>query len=139
MKLKNKFAAFVLLSGLSSLACAQSIAYYPPERIDCRLDNVQKLSCNNFNRQILVEDAYTADLQQGKDEAFYFNTAVAFYAPQDDEATIFFTFRNAKSKAVKLRTSVTYLRPDLENGSWRKLNSEIYTCDAGYMSCGVVG
>lgn len=107
--------------------------YYPPERINCSLDN-SKLSCEGFNHQYLIEDTYTANLN-GKDQAFAFSSGAAYFTKDKSEATVFFTYRNSQSKVVKIKSANTSIRPDFESGSWTKVHDDLYVCKAGYMNC----
>jgi hypothetical protein len=136
MKLKLIGSAIVLALGLANVAYAKINTYYPPERMHCGLSDAGKLSCHDFNRQYLTEDTYTANLSD-KEEAFYFYSAAAYYAPSREETSVFFTYHNAKGKMAKLKTIQTTIRPDLSSGKWRKVGGDIYVCDAGYMSCGI--
>lgn len=128
MKLKAVIGSMVALTlGLGSMAYAAG-DYYPPERIHCMLNNVDKLSCDEFNRQYLAEDTTNADFPKGKDDIFHFVSAVAYMAPRQDQASVFYTYNNAKSKMVKLKTINTAIRPDLKNSSWKKFKDDVYTC-----------
>lgn len=138
MKLKN-----IIVSTITALSLGLSMAsfagyagvnnYYPPERIDCTLDN-NKLNCEGFNHQYLVEDTYTADLST-KDQTFAFASGAAYFTPDKSEATVFFTYRNSHFKTVKIKSVTTGIRPDFENGSWTKVQDDLYVCKAGYMHC----
>jgi hypothetical protein len=122
--------------GLGSIAFAKTGTYYPPERMHCGL-NAGKLVCQDFNRQYLTEDTTNADFPDSTMQTFNFVSSAAYYAPSLDEVSVFFTYNNAKAKMVKLKTIVTSIRPDLSSGSWKKVHSDLYTCDEGYMSCGI--
>ncbi len=107
--------------------------YYPPERINCSLDH-NRLSCEGFNKQYLVEDTYTADLSS-KEQAFAFKSGVAYFTADHNEATVFFTYRDAKNKIVKLKSVHTSVRPDFTNGNWVKMDEDLFVCKDGYMNC----
>ena len=126
----------VLSLGFATISFAGSTGannYYTPERINCSLDH-NKLSCEGFNHQYLIEDTYTANLSD-KDQAFAFYSGAAYYTPSKSEATVFFTYRNAQSKVVKIKSANTSIRPDIENGSWTKVHDDLWVCKAGYMNC----
>jgi hypothetical protein len=129
------FGLGLSLSGVSSAAFAVG-DYYPPERMHCMLSAAGKLSCSDFNRQYLVEDTYTANLEVGKDMIFRFARGVAFSAGAN-EWSIFYTYKNADGKNVKLKTSSILIKPDLQNGAWTSFKN-YYTCTTGYMSCPIV-
>lgn len=138
MKLKNIIVSTIaaLSLGLSMTSFAGYTGgnnYYPPERIHCSLDH-GKLNCEGFSHQYLVEDTYTADFDD-KDQTFAFKSGVAYYTPDETEATVFFTYRNSKHKLVKLRSTSTNIRPDFENGQWIKMQEDMYVCKDGYMHC----
>ncbi len=136
MKLKQMIGcAIAITMGLGSIAAIASSDYYPPERLHCRVDNAGKLTCSDFNRKYLVEDTYTADFPAGKEIIFTFATGAAYSTPQNEWA-VFYTFKDTHSKMVKLRTTNTDIQPSLKNGAWKK-NKDLYTCSAGYMSCGI--
>lgn len=135
MKLKIMIGSTIALAFMSSIVYAVSGGYYPPERINCTLTDSSQVNCSGFSRQYLIEDTSNANLKKGKDETFYFVSAAAYFTPNHDEASIFYTYNNAYFKMVKLKTINTSIRPDFENGDWKKLNDEIYTCDASYMRC----
>src|SRR3990167_8814381 len=126
MKLKAMFAACMLMSGLVTIAHARSLTFSPPERLNCHLNSAQKLNCDDFDRLYLTEDTFTADFQEGKDQAFYFASAAAYLAPAEHTAAVFFTYRNAQSKFVKLKTIPVTAYPDIENGHWKQLTKDIY-------------
>lgn len=138
MKLKAMIAACVLASGLSTLAQAQALTFSPPERVNCHINAAQKLNCDDFDRLYLMEDTFNADFQHGKEQAFHFASAAAYLSPGEHTSTVFFTYHNSQSKFVKLKTIPVTAFPDLENGHWKKLTNDIYTCDAGYMSCDIL-
>lgn len=121
--------------GMVGIAHAQTYNYYPPERIHCMLNDTEALSCNEFDRQYLIEDATNADLKKNEGMTFHFFSAVAFFTPNKEESSIFFTYHNHLQKVVKLKTTDFSLKPDLKNGAWKQLNEDIYICDAGYMHC----
>ena len=137
MKLKIVAGSiFALTLGLIGVAHANAVSsYYPPERIHCMLSGQNEVSCDEFNRQYLVEDTSNADLQQNRHETFHFVSGAAYFTPDQKEAVIFYTYNNHHYKMVKLKTINPNIRPDLFNGNWRKVAEDIYTCDAGYMSC----
>ena len=72
-----------------------------------------------------------------KDETFLFHTGVAYFTPDLNESSVFFTYKNSFGKAVKIKTTSTQIRPNLKVGSWYQHRSDktIYQCDAGYMNC----
>lgn len=124
-----------LSMGLANGAYAGSDSYFPPERIHCTLNTAGKLSCFEFDRHYLAEDLSTADLEQGKDEIFYFSSGSAYFTPDQKEVTVFYTYKNAYLKTIKLKSVSPSIRPALENSGWKKLNDGLYTCLAGYMRC----
>lgn len=135
MKMKSMISCIGALAlGFSGLAFASG-SYSPPERLHCKTDTAGKLSCSEFNRQYLIESTYTADLPAGKNVVFNFASGAAYYTDQD-EWTVFYTYKNAKSENVRLKSINTSIKPDLDNGAWQK-GKDFYTCSAGYMSCGV--
>jgi hypothetical protein len=93
-----------------------------------------KLNCEGFSHQYLVEDTYTADLDD-KDQVFAFASGAAYYNADKTEATVFFTYRNSNDKVVKVKSANTSIRPDFENGSWTKVHKDLYVCKEGYMQC----
>jgi len=122
-----------LLLGLGSVAYAAG-DYFPPERIHCsRTNDAAKPVCTEFNRQYLTEDVAT-NIEVGKDEVFSFASGSAYYTP-DNAVAVFFTYKNPHFKTVKLKTVNASIKPDLANGSWRKISGDLYICDAGYMHC----
>lgn len=124
----------ILTLGLTSIGYASS-RYYPPERINCKLDSTEKLSCSCFNRHYLAEDATNANLEKDKYEIFHFISAAAYFTTNQDEVRVFFTYHNPQGKLVKLKTINNSIRPDFDNGNWKKLTDDVYTCDAAYMQC----
>ncbi len=117
----------------SFAATSDANSYYPPERIHCSL--IQgRLNCEGFSHQYLIEDTYTADMDDN-DQVFAFSSGAAYYNGDKSEATVFFTYRNSNFKNVKLKTSVTSIRPDLDNGYWIKVDDDLYVCKDGYMHC----
>ena len=135
MKLKTICAGIIGLTlGLGSIAYAAT-SYFVPEHVQCTLDSKNKLSCNDFNRNLLTEHTYTnADFENERNKLFSFFSAVAYFTPEK-EWSILFTYKDTKYKNVTLRTVNTSIKPDLKNGSWVKFKDEFYTCDAGYRSC----
>lgn len=125
-------AALVL--GMSGVVHAAG-DYFPPERLHCSMDSLNKLTCDGFSRQYLVEDTYTVNLPAGKEVSLMFSSGVAYFTPDQNETSIFFTYKDNFNKTIKLKTVNTSIRPDLKNGEWKKLKNEFYTCDSGYMSC----
>lgn len=118
-------------------AIAASGSYYPPERIHCTV-NDHKLSCEGFNRQYLVEDAYTADFHRNKEQVFSFMSGAAYFNSNRSEATVFYTYNNSQHKNVKLRSASTIIRPDFDKGNWVKVQEDLYVCKAGYMQCPII-
>lgn len=127
-------ASMALLAlGIGSIAYARG-DYFPPERIHCsRASDTAKPICTEFNRQYLTEDAATT-LEVGKDEVFSYVSGAAYYTP-DQQIAVFYTYKNSRFKSIKLKTINTAIKPDLANGSWRKIKDDLYVCDAGYMNC----
>lgn len=129
----------IIVSTVAALSFGVAISanaadtYYPPERIHCALSN-NKLACEGFNRQYLVEDTYTADLST-KDQTFAFKSGVVYFTPDKSQASMFFTYRDAKHKLVKLKSASPSIRPDFENGNWIKMDEDLYVCKDGYMHC----
>ncbi len=109
--------------------------YFPPERINCHLDEMNKLACVDFNRQVLVEDVHAADFPKNKNVVFSFSSGVAYFTPEKNDWQIFFTYKNANHQFVKLKTTRYSIQPDLKKGAWVKYKDEFYNCTAGYMSC----
>lgn len=136
MNLKQMvIGACALTFGAFGIAHGQTFHYYPPERIHCMLDDSANLSCNAFDRQYLIEDITNAELKKGEGITFHFYSAVAFFTPNKQEASIFLTYHNHDQKIVKLKTTDFSLKPDLKNGTWKQVNEDIYVCDSGYMNC----
>jgi len=134
MKLKTiAGCAIALTMGLGSVVALAANDYYPPERLHCKTDAAGKLSCSDFNRKYLIEDTHTADFPAGKEIVFTFATGAAYFTDQN-EWSVFYTFKDSSSKNVKLKTTNYSIQPNLTNGAWKK-NKDIYTCTAGYMSC----
>lgn len=134
MKLKSIIGNMVVIAlGLSSVAYASD--YYPPERMDCRFTDKGKISCEAFDRSYLTEDLSNAEFPHDVNEVFYFVSAAAYFSPSQHEASVFYTYHNQDGQMVKLRTVNSDIRPNLRKGNWRKLNRDIYVCNAGYMSC----
>lgn len=135
MKLKAIMGCLMAAAmGMSSAVYAAG-DYFPPERMHCHIDAANKLSCDGFERAYLTEDASNVNIPRGKDETFFFVSGSAYFTPSKDEASVFFTYKNTRFKTVKLKTASTAIRPDFENGSWKQLSKDIYTCNAGYMHC----
>jgi hypothetical protein len=138
MKLKAIIASAIATLSLGFATTSVAIAsdnYYPPERINCsRVSG--KLECQGFMHQYLVEDVSTADFD-GNDQVFTFISGVAFYNADKSEASIFFTYRNAHNKTIKLKSISSRIRPDFERGDWVVLAeaNDIYECLGGYMRC----
>lgn len=133
MNLGTKIGMVVSLLVLSQAALANT--YYPPERIHCKLNETNQLSCGDFNRQYLAEDTYTVDFQNGKEQILYFVSGAAYFTDHQESASIFYSYHDARGKMVKLKTINSSLRPDFVNGSWKFLKDNIYVCDNSYMSC----
>lgn len=134
MSLKTIIVSAIAMSlGISSIAFAAN-DYFPPERIRCSVDNIGKLSCNDFNRKYLVEDTYTADFPSGQEVVFLFGTGVAYYDTQD-QWQVFYTYKDSTGKSVKLKSISYSIKPDIQTGAWIKYKDEFYNCTAGYMSC----
>lgn len=134
----NKIIIATVAATLAALSLGVATAapitnYVPPERIDCMLDK-GKLRCEGFAHQYLVEDTYTADLDD-KDQVFNFASGAAYYNTDKSQATVFFTYRNANFKNVKVKSANTTIRPDFENGAWVRVQDDLYVCKAGYMQC----
>lgn len=139
----------VMIGGLMALmvgfasAYAQTGYYCPPERLNCRLISANKFTCNQINRQYLAEDVTTAALRLDVEETFHFVSAVAYYSkPQEGtnagpQGLVFFTYHNSNLKMVTLKTIDPFVHPDLNNGDWKKVQGDIYTCETGYMRCPV--
>ena len=108
-------------------------SYFPPERIQCKLNHIGHLACENFDRQYLSEATYAVDLPVGKDFVFLFSSGTAYH--NENSWTIFYTYKEAMSgKRIHIKTINTSLSPDLVRGTWR-MSKDIYTCKSGYMSC----
>lgn len=129
MKVKALIGMIAL--GLSGVAFAAG-AYFPPERMHCKLNEAGNLSCSDFNRQYLTEATHTADLPAGKELVFNFSSGTAY--ADENEWVVFFTYKDASGKNIRIKTVSSSISPDLENGSW-KAYKDIYTCTTGYMSC----
>jgi hypothetical protein len=135
MKIKHAVTGLAaLIVGLSGVVHAAG-DYFPPERIHCAMSSANKLSCEGFSKDYLVEDTYTVNFPAGKDVSLYFKSGVAYFTPDQSEMSIFFTYKDINDKTVKLKTVNNSIRPDLTNGAWKKFKQEFYTCDSGYMSC----
>jgi hypothetical protein len=135
MRLKNSIvSAFALTLGLCGVAFAAT-DYFPPERINCKLNEVAQLSCEGFDRQYLSEDTYTVDFPPAKEMTLFFVKAVAYFDLRTNEASVFYTYNNSAHRMVKLKTINTQMRPDLTFQAWTKFMDNIYNCEAGYMQC----
>lgn len=135
MKIKHALTGLAaLIVGFSGVAHAAG-DYFPPERIHCTVTSANKLACEGFSKQYLMEDTYTVDFPAGKDISLYFKSGVAYLTSDNSEVSIFFTYKDVNDKMVKLKTVNTSIRPDLSNGAWKKSKQDFYTCDSGYMSC----
>ena len=134
MKLKA-IVGSVLFLALGNMAYADGGRYAPPERINCTVNNASQLVCNGFNRQYLIEDKTTADLEKGKTETFYFTSGVAYFTPSMNEASVYFSYNNSKFKIVRLKTVNSSIHPNIQSGDWEKFKDDIYVCDTGYMGC----
>lgn len=132
MKCKFIIGMAALTLGMGSVVYAAG-DYFPPERINCTMAD-GKLTCQEFNRQYLIENTTTADWGD-KDQTFTFYSGNAFFAPSMDKITVFYTYKNSNNKNVTLKTFNTTIRPDLANGNWIKLEDDLYTCNTGYMHC----
>lgn len=141
MKISNlAISVLAITLGMSSVANARNNAVYnPPERINCGLSAASQLSCGDFNHNYLGEGLYTAEFNPGQEQAFYFASAAAYFTTNHQEARVFFTYRNAKGKMVRLETFNTSIQPDLASGSWKAVGTgnDIFTCNEGYMNCGI--
>tara|TARA_R110000868_G_scaffold316640_4_gene577512 strand:- start:328 stop:771 length:444 start_codon:yes stop_codon:yes gene_type:complete len=132
----SAMTALSLGSSVVTVAGSQGVNnYYPPERIHCSVQN-NKLLCGGFNHRYLIEDIYTANIRQDE-KSFSFASGAAYYDGARSEATVFFTYHDARSKTVKLRSATTAIRPDFNGGKWTKVQGDLYVCDAGYMHCPV--
>lgn len=135
MKTKHAVGCLMALMVGMSGAVYASGDYFPPERVHCLMNSVNKLTCDGFSRQYLIEDTYTVNFPVGKDVSLYFSSGVAYYTPGQKEFSIFFTYKDVNGKSVKLKTINTAIKPDVKNGAWKQFKDEFYTCDTGYMSC----
>lgn len=134
MKLKSIIGTAVVLTfGLGSIAALAAGDYFPPERLHCKTDVAGKLTCSDFNRKYLVEDTHTANFPAGKDVVFAFASG-AGYVDSDNQWSVFYTFKEAGGKNVKLKSINTSIQPDLKVGAWKQIK-DLYSCTAGYMSC----
>lgn len=124
--------------GLSSLGHATPVTYYPPERIDCLMNETHHLSCNPLNREFVVENMTDTDLGQGESATFHFMKAIAYLPTVTHEAQIEFVYHNNEGKLAKLHTVNPASRPDLKNGYWRQLADQLYLCEAGYLNCPIL-
>lgn len=125
----------VLGMALSGMAYASTTGtYFPPERIHCVKNESSKIRCEGFSHQYLTEDLYTAHFDK-KEDTFNFVSGVAYFTPDMSEASVFFTYKNADQKIVKLKTTSVLLHPVKENSAWTKVQDDLYVCDAGYMHC----
>lgn len=130
MKLKMIITSAALAFGLSGVAFAND--YYAPERLHCKLDAMGKLSCADFNRTYLIEHTYTAEFPSANVQTFSFATGVAYQT--NDEWVVFYTYKNTYGKNIVLKTTNTSMQPNMTTGAWKNYKN-IYTCEAGYMSC----
>ena len=124
----------VMVMGCSSVAYASNGSYFPPERIHCAKTDTGRIRCEGFNHQYLTEDVHTADLSKREDN-FNFSSGVAYFTPDMSEASVFYTYKNADQRIVKLKTTSILIKPDLSNSAWTKVQDDLYVCDAGYMHC----
>ena len=100
MKLNYVISLAALTIGLSSTAFA-GLDYFPPERMNCKLDQANQLSCDGFSRQFLVEDSFAADFPNGKSQVVHFVSGAAYLTPTG-EASVFYTYNDNAGKMVKL-------------------------------------
>lgn len=128
-------SALALTFGLCSAASAAD--YYPPERMQCHLQGSNKLVCEEFNHQYLVEDTYAGHLTS-KHETFLFSYGTAYFTPGMSESIVYYTYKSAYGKLVKIKSVNATIRPDINVGNWHRKNAnsdDIYECNAGYMNC----
>lgn len=130
----GRVVAFMLIG--CSVSYAMPGSYFPPERIDCILNDANNPYCMEFNRDFLTEDFSNAVLKQDKHKTFYFYSAVA-YATADQSYSVFYTYRNYLFETIKLKTVSPAIRPDLTSGEWLAKDKDMYVCTAGYMSCSI--
>src|SRR3990167_4591735 len=104
MKLGKIVSGAALLAlALSGVAYASaSGSYYPPERIHCTKSDGNRIHCEGFNHQYLTEDLYTANFDK-KDDTFNFYSGTAYFTPDMSQATVFFTYKNADQRIMKLK------------------------------------
>lgn len=134
MKLRTIITSLTAALSLgAAISASAAISYYPPERIHCALKD-SKLACEGFNRQYLVEDTYTADLNS-EEKSFSFKSGIAYFTPDKSQASMFFTYRDHNHKLVKLKSASPNVRPDLKHGNWIKMDEDLYACKDGYMHC----
>lgn len=134
MKLKTIVSVAALTMGCCGLAHA-GVEYFPPERVECRLDTGLKLNCEGFNRQYLAEHVHTANFEHGQDKGFTFRSAVAYFTPDEKEWSILVTYKDIQNKEVILKSVNYTIKPDLRNGDWKRTKNEFYTCESSYMNC----
>lgn len=127
--------SMLICFGISTSCQAYMSSFFPPERIRCMMDQNNHLSCLPINRDFLTEEDTDADFREVDTQTFLFVAAHALLANHANENTIYFLYRNNDGKVVKLKTINGALRPDLENGTWTKINELVYSCEAGYMYC----
>lgn len=136
MRLATSVASIVVIAFcLSSNVFAKRNEFYPPERIDCKLIGLDHFSCEGYDRRILGEDATNAELQRDQENTFFFVYALAYFQPNQPNATVYFNYNDSKLKTVRLKTTDVMLHPDVHNGSWKKLQEGVYACNESYMTC----
>lgn len=125
----------VLVLALGGVASAStSGTYYPPERIHCVKSEGSRVRCEGFNHQYLTEDLYTSGFDK-KEDTFNFVSGVAYFTPDMSEASVFFTYKNADQRIMKLKSTSVLLHPVKDSTAWTRVQDDLYVCDAGYMHC----
>src|SRR3990167_9318591 len=104
MKIKCALSCVAaLVMGMNGVAHASG-DYFPPERLHCTMDALRKVTCEGFSKQYLVEDAYTVNFPAGKDVSLTFTSGVAYFTADQKETSIFFTYKDAQNRTMKLKT-----------------------------------
>jgi hypothetical protein len=141
MKLSTLTVGMLVASlALSSTVYARNNGVYTPkEHISCALNASNKVSCGDFDHNILIEYRHTAVFNQDQEQSFTFRSASAYVGAK---SRIFFTYSNGDEtdNAVTLATIDPNIQPDLASGSWKPVGngSGVYRCDEGYMNCGII-
>lgn len=126
----------LLLTLPTSLLAATT--YQMPEQIQCRVNDAGQLHCQGFERKYLTEDSYIYSMQKNIDKILHFYSAEAYFSPDHSEATIVYQYQTLRFKWIKLITTNTTIKPNLERGAWRAVSKNVYKCNDGPLLCGFV-